>query len=67
MCNYIVVIGYGIKGKMVVVVMVSDELVLGEIVVVDIDLGVFECVVVVGLVIVYGDVIKFDVLRLVGI
>lgn len=64
--NHTVVIGYGTKGKTAVAAMVSDELVPGEIVVVDTDSGVLERAAAAGLVTVHGDATKSDVLRLAG-
>lgn len=66
MRNHTVVIGYGTKGKTAVAAMVSDELVPGEIVVVDTDSGVLERAAAAGLVTVHGDATKSDVLRLAG-
>ncbi|QUR66679.1 potassium channel family protein [Mycobacterium spongiae] len=64
--NHTVVIGYGTKGKTAVAAMLGDEVVPGEIVVVDTDHSGLERAAAAGLVTVHGDATKSDVLRLAG-
>lgn len=64
--NHTVVIGYGTKGKTAVAAMIGDEVVPGEIVVVDTDQAGLERAAAAGLVTVHGDATKSDVLRLAG-
>ncbi|BBX74520.1 NAD-binding protein [Mycobacterium shinjukuense] len=64
--NHTVVIGYGTKGKTAVAAMLGDEVVPGEIVVVDTDRAALDRAAAAGLVTVHGDATKSDVLRLAG-
>jgi voltage-gated potassium channel len=64
--NHTIVIGYGTKGKTAVAAMLGDEVVPGEIVVVDTDQAALDRAASAGLVTVHGDATKSDVLRLAG-
>ncbi|GFG63749.1 NAD-binding protein of Kef-type K+ transporter [Mycobacterium kubicae] len=64
--NHTVVIGYGTKGKTAIAAMLSDEVVPGDIVVVDTDRAALDRAAAAGLVTVHGDATKSDVLRLAG-
>lgn len=64
--NHTIVIGYGTKGKTAVEAMLGDEVVPGEIVIVDTDQAVLNRAASAGLVTVHGDATKSDVLRLAG-
>lgn len=64
--NHTIVIGYGTKGKTAVAAMLGDEVVPGEIVVVDTDQAALDRAASAGLVTVRGDATKSDVLRLAG-
>lgn len=64
--NHTVVIGYGTKGKTAITAMLGDEVVPGEIVVVDTDRAALDRAAAAGLVTVLGDATKSDVLRLAG-
>ncbi|MCA2266122.1 potassium transporter Kef [Mycobacterium marseillense] len=64
--NHTIVIGYGTKGKTAVAAMLGDEVVPGEIVVVDTDQAALDRAASAGLVTVHGDAMKSDVLRLAG-
>ncbi|KZS81648.1 potassium transporter Kef [Mycobacterium kansasii] len=64
--NHTVVIGYGTKGKTAITAMLGDEVVPGEIVVVDTDRAALDRAAAAGLVTVHGDATKSDVLRLAG-
>lgn len=66
MRNHTIVIGYGTKGKTAVAAMLGDEVVPGEIVVVDTDQAALDRAASAGLVTVHGDATKSDVLRLAG-
>ncbi|ETW24497.1 NAD-binding protein of Kef-type K+ transporter [Mycobacterium gastri 'Wayne'] len=64
--NHTVVVGYGTKGKTAITAMLGDEVVPGEIVVVDTDRAALDRAAAAGLVTVHGDATKSDVLRLAG-
>ncbi|WP_144205737.1 potassium channel family protein [Mycobacterium tilburgii] len=64
--NHTIVIGYGTKGKTAVAAMLADEVLPGDIVVVDIEQAALDRAVSAGLVTVHGDATKSDVLRLAG-
>jgi voltage-gated potassium channel len=65
--NHTVVIGYGTKGKTAIGAMLGDEVVPGEIVVVDTDRAALDRAAAAGLVTVHGDATKSDVLRLASV
>lgn len=64
--NHTIVVGYGTKGKTAVAAMLGDEVVPGDIVVVDTDQTALDHAATAGLVTVHGDATKSDVLRLAG-
>lgn len=64
--NHTIVIGYGTKGKTAVAAMLGDEVVAGDIVVVDTDQAALVRAGRADLVTVHGDATKSDVLRLAG-
>ncbi len=64
--NHTVVVGYGTKGKTAVTAMVSDDVAVGDIVIVDTDQAALGHASAAGLVTVHGDATRSDVLRLAG-
>lgn len=67
MRNHTVVVGYGTKGKTAVAAMFDDDVVPGDIVVVDTDQAALDHAEAAGLVTVHGNGSRSDVLRLAGV